>query len=61
MWVKIAKLRASPGGLVVRFGVLRFGSLGSFPGHGPTSLSDPAVVVAHIQNRGKLATVVNSG
>ena len=36
---------------VVKFGMLCFGSLGSVPGHGPTSLifSGHAVVAAHIQ------------
>ena len=38
--------------LVVKFGVLHFGSPGSVPGHGPTPLvGGHAVVVTHIQNR----------
>ena len=31
-------LWASPSGLVVKFGALRFGGLGLDPGRGPTSL-----------------------
>ena len=53
---------ASPGGLVVKFGALCFGSLGLVPRHGPTALiSGHAVAVAHIQNRGRPATDVSSG
>ena len=60
---KLTILRASPGGLVVMFGALCFSSPGSVPGHGPTplTLSGHAVTVAHVQNRGRLATDVNSG
>ena len=44
-------LRASPGDLVVKFGMLHFGGSGSVPWHGPIPhiVSCHAVVVAHIQ------------
>ena len=42
--------RASPGGLVVKFGTLCFGTLGSVSGYGPTPLiGGHTVVAAHIQ------------
>ena len=54
--------RGQPHGLVVKFGVLCFDSLGSVPGHGPTLLvSSHAVAVTHIQNRGRLAQMLAQG
>ena len=51
-----------PCGLVVKFGVLHFGSLGSAPCCRPTPLiGGHAVAVAHIQNRGRLAWVLVEG
>ena len=35
---KIVCYWSQPNGIVVKFGVLRFGDLGSVPGHGPTPL-----------------------
>ena len=55
-------LRGQPCGLVVKFGALGFGSLGSVPGHGSTTLvGSHAVVVTHIQNRGHLAHMLAQG
>ena len=46
---------------MVKFGALRFSSLGSAPRHGPISLiKGHTVAAAHIQ-RGRLATDVSSG
>ena len=48
-----------PYGLVVKFGVLYSGNLGSAPGQGPAPLiGGHAVVVTYIQNRGGLAQVL---
>ena len=53
---------ASPSGLVVKLSMLCFSGPGLVPGHGPTPLnSGHAVVMAHIQNRRRLATYVSSG
>ena len=50
-----------PHGLVIKFSVLCFSSLGLVPGCGPTPLvCSHAVAVTHIQNRGRLGTDVNS-
>ena len=44
-----------PHGLVVKLGVLHFGSPGSVPRHGHTPfISSHAVAGTHIQNRGRL-------
>ena len=55
--------RASPGGLVVKFGMLRFGGLGSVPGHRPTPLicQWPCCGFGSHTKRGRLAAGVNSG
>ena len=51
-----------PCGLVVKFRVLHFGGPGSVPGHGPTSLlGSHAMVVTHIQNKGRLAQILAQG
>ena len=48
-----------PCGLVVKFDVLCLSGLGSVPGGGPPPLvSSRAVVVTHIQNRGRLAQML---
>ena len=45
-----------PHGVMVKFGVFHFGSLGSVPGRGPILLvSSHAVALTHVQNRGRLA------
>ena len=55
-------MRASPGGLRVKFSALCFGDPGSDPGWITIPLvSGHAVVVSHIQNGGRLATDVSSG
>lgn len=46
-------LGAGPGGLVVGFGILRFGSTGLVP---TPSLSGHAEAATHIQNKERLAT-----
>ena len=54
--------RGSPHGLVVKFSALHFGGLGSAPRYGSTPLTGShAVVVAHIQNRGRLAQMLAQG
>ena len=46
-------------GLVVKFGVHHFSGLGSVPRRRPMSLvNSHAVVVTHIQNRGRLAQML---
>ena len=46
-------------GRMVKFGALHFGGPGSVPRHGPTPLvHGHAVVVPHIQNRGRLAEML---
>ena len=48
--------------IVVKFGALHFGSPGSVPGHRPTPLiSGHAVVVTHIQNRGRWVWILVKG
>ena len=58
---KLRHLGASPSGLLVKFGMLRFGDLGLVLRHGPTPLVSGHVTGVHIQNRGRLATDVSSG
>ena len=55
--------RASPGGLVVKLDVPCFGGWIQFLDSDlhDSSVSGHALVVAHIQNRGRLTTDVNSG
>ena len=49
-------------GLVVKFGMLRFSSLGSVPGRRPTPLiGRHAVVATHTQNRERLAQMLAEG
>ena len=51
MWFK-SNIWAKPGGLVIKFGVLHFGSLGWAPGCRHTPLvSGHAVVAAHIRKQ----------
>lgn len=53
---------ASPSGLVAEFSIIHISGLGLVPGRGPTPpVSGHAMVVAHIQNRGRLATVLAQG
>ena len=59
--LKIIIKRGRPRGLVVRFGALHFGGLGSVPGRGPTPVVSHVVVVTHIQNRGRLAQRLAQG
>ena len=48
---------ASPGGRVVKLGMLHLRCPGLAPGCGPTPLiNGHAVVAVHLQNRGRLAT-----
>ena len=55
--IKIMNTRVSPGGLVIKFGVLHLGGSGSVPGHRPTpTASGHAVAAAHIQKRKKRQT-----
>ena len=55
-------LGGQPYGLVVELGTFHFGSLGSVPRHRPTPFIDGhAVVVTHIQNRGRLAWMLAQG
>ena len=62
LMIKNTKHWASPGGLVVKFSMLHFGCPGSFLRHGPTPLiSGHALMAAHVQNKGRLATDVSSG
>ena len=59
---RIRNTLGQPHGLVVKFSTLCFGDPGSVPGYGPTSLvGGHAVVVTHIQNRGRLVMYVSSG
>ena len=46
---------------MVKFGTLCFSDLGSVPTWGPIPLISGHVVVAHIQNRGRLVTDVSEG
>ena len=56
LFLKSWNSRHKPCGLVVKFGVLCFGSLGLVPRRGPTRLiGSHAVVATRIQNRGRLA------
>lgn len=49
-------------GLGVKFGTLHFSSPGSVPGHGPILLvNSHAVAVKHVQNRGRLAQMLDQG
>ena len=51
-----------PHGLVVKFGMLCFGGLGSVPRYGPTLLiGSHAMATTHIQNRGRLAQMLAQG
>ena len=60
LWEK--KFRGQLHGLVVKFGALYFGGLGSVPRHGPTPLlGSHAVAATHIQNRGRLAQMLAQG
>ena len=53
------KQEGRPGGLVGKFSALCFSVLGLVPGCGPTPLiGSHAVVATHIQNRGRLATML---
>ena len=62
IFLKNSTVPGQPHGLVVKFGMLHFGSLGSVSRHGPTPLvGGHAVAMTHIQNRGRLATDVSSG
>ena len=57
------RMRASPSGLVVKFGVLHFCSLGSVPGHGPMPLFCQwpwCGSSSHTKKRRRLATDVSS-
>ena len=54
--------KGQPRSLVVKFGVLHFGILGSVPKRGPTPLvGGHAVAATHIQNRGRLAQMLAQG
>lgn len=54
MWYTRDHFRGQPHGLVVKFGMLCFSSLGSVPQCRLTPLiSGHAVVATHIQNRGR--------
>ena len=59
----LEKLRASPSGLVVKFGMLCFSSLGSVPRRGATPLvcQWPCCAVASHIKRGRLAADISSG
>ena len=49
-------------GLVLKFGVLFFGTLGLVPRHGPILLvAGHAEAVTHIQSRGRLAQMLAQG
>ena len=54
--------RGWPHGLLVKFNTLHFSSAGSVPRHGPIPLvGGLAVMVSHIQNRGRLAQMLAEG
>ena len=56
------KTQGQPHDLVVKFGMLLFGGLASVPRCGPTPLvSSCAVVVTHMQKRGRLAQMLAQG
>ena len=59
---KVSSTGGWPHGLVVKFSVLHFSGPGSDPGHGRTLfVGGHAVVVTHIQNRGRLAQMLAQG
>ena len=57
------RVRASPGGQVVKFSTLRFGGIGSFPGAGlhHLSVSGPAAEAAHIKKEGDWQQMLAQG
>ena len=57
----LKKMKASPGGLVVKFSTLYSVARVQSPGVDLHHSSGHAVVAAHKQNRGRLATDVSSG